>query len=524
MTLLRPWLLLLLLPWILTWGWSLRRRRSGSWSRLIEPSLLHALDHQPGRDPVGHQWMFGMAGVLIIVALAGPARTQPTTTGLSYGNLVVVLDSSLSMAAEDLTPSRLERARRTVLDWADSGLFERTAVIIYSASAHWLMPLTEDAQTLALQLEQLDPFQMPRYGNRPDLAFQLLGEKQAQLAGQPLHRLWLTDDPSGELLAEVDSSNPDGGSTWIMPVGTEQGGPIPLPNGDGYVTDGDRLVVASLDRDAFQRAARRLDGQLLALGSEPPAEWLTARRSVGLAGSSLQDMGPWLLLPALVLLLPWYRRGLVFALPLLWSQLLFWQTTPAAAEALLQNSEQQAYQAWRQGELERSRDLTERPELQAQLAFEAGDYAMAARYWAQLDSAEAHYNRGNALVHQGELEAALAAYDQALASSDHPAAQYNRQLVADFLAQNPPPEEDETQQDEPQPAESLGLDQSDADAQSIQGDAAADPMLDAQQRVQNARLEQLLNRVPPPRGNLLERRLQQEYRQAPIADPGATLW
>ncbi|MFG1498359.1 VWA domain-containing protein [Saccharospirillum sp. HFRX-1] len=524
MMLLRPWLLLLLLPWMLTWWWSRRRRRSGSWSRLIQPELLRALDHQPGRDPVGHQWMLGLAGVLIIVALAGPARTQPTTTGLSYGNLVVILDNSLSMAAEDLTPSRLERARRTVLDWADSGLFERTAVIIYSASAHWLMPLTEDAQTLALQLEQLDPFQMPRYGNRPDLAFQLLGEKQSQLAGQPLHRLWLTDDPGGDLLAEVDSSNPAGGSTWIMPVGTEQGGPIPLPNGDGFVTDGDRLVVASLDRDAFQRAARRLDGQLLALGSEPPEQWLTARRSVGLAGSSLQDIGPWLLLPALVLLLPWYRRGLVFALPFLVAQLLLWQPIPVAAEALLQNSEQQAFQAWRHGELERSRDLTERPELQAQLAFEAGDYATAARYWSQLDSADAHYNRGNALVYQGELEAALAAYDQALAKSDHPAAQYNRQLVADFLAQNRPPEEDHAQQEEAQPTQSLGLDQSETDAQSAQGDATADPILDAQQRVQNARLEQLLNRVPPPRGNLLERRLQQEYRQAPSDDPGATLW
>lgn len=522
MTLLRPWLLLLLLPWVLIWWWSRRRHRSGSWSRLIQPELLNALDHQAGRDPVGHQWMLGLAGVLMIVALAGPARTQATTTGLSYGNLVVVLDNSLSMAAEDLTPSRLERARRTVLDWADSGLFERTAVIIYSASAHWLMPLTEDAQTLALQLEQLDPFQMPRYGNRPDLAFQLLAEKQAQLAGQPLHRLWLTDDPGGELIADVDGTDHAGGSTWIMPVGTEQGGPIPLPNGDGFVTDADRLVVASLDRDAFQRAARRLDGQLLALGSEPPAEWLTARRSVGLAGASLQDMGPWLLLPALFLLLPWYRRGLVFALPLLVAQPLLWKPAPVAAQSLWQNSEQQAYQAWRQGDIERGRDLTERPELQAQLAFEAGDYATAARYWAQLDSADAHYNRGNALVHQGELEAALAAYDQALAKSEHPAAQYNRQLVADFLAQQPPPEEeDQAQQNQEPPTESLDLDQHDTEAESS---SDGDPSLDAQQRLQNARLEQLLNRVPPPRGNLLERRLQQEYRQAPVADPGATLW
>ncbi|PTY38824.1 hypothetical protein BGP77_10215 [Saccharospirillum sp. MSK14-1] len=524
MTWLRPWLLLLILPWVLGWLWCWRRRRSGSWSRLIEPDLLKALDHQAGRDPVGHQWMLGLAGVLIIVALAGPARTQTSTTGLSTGNLVVILDNTLSMATEDLTPSRLERARRTVLDWAGSGLFERTAVIVYSASAHWLMPLTEDAQTLALQLEQLDPFQMPRYGNRPDLAFQLLAEKEAQLAGQPLHRLWLTDDPGGDRLDVINSDNSSGGSTWIMPVGTEEGGPISLPNGDGFVTDGDRLVVASLNRDAFQRAARRLDGQLLALGSEPPVEWLTVRRSIGLAGSSLQDIGPWLLLPALLLLLPWYRRGLVFLVPLMGTSALLWQPLPVAADTLWQNAEQKAYQAWRQGDIDRGRDLTERPELQAQLAFEAGDYATAAQYWAQLNDADAHYNRANALVHLGELEAALEAYDQALAQSDHPAAQYNRQLVADFLARHPPPQADESEEADDRPSESLDLEQGDSSAQSSAGENSAEAALEAQQRVQNARLEQLLNRVPPPRGNLLERRLQQEYRQAPTTDPGATLW
>ncbi|WP_108127429.1 VWA domain-containing protein [Saccharospirillum mangrovi] len=518
MTLLRPWLLLLLLPWLIGWWWTRRRERSAAWSRLIQPQLLQALDHEPGRDPIVQHWLLGLAGVLIIVALAGPAQSQATSTRLSHGNLVVLLDVSLSMAAEDLVPSRLERARRVVFDWADSGLFERTAVIVYSASAHWLMPLTEDAQTLALQLEQLDPFEMPRYGNRPELAFQLLAQKQSQLAGAPLHRLWLTDDPASERLADIDTAN-NSGHTWIMPVGTENGGPIPLPNGDGFVTDADRMVVANLDRDAFEQAAKRLDATLLGLGSQPQSEWLNARRSVRSSGASLTDLGPWLLLPALLLLLPWYRRGLVFAVPLL--VVLTGQPTPAmAAEPWWHNAEQRAYDAWRNGDIARSRALTQRPELLGQLAFDAGDYATAADAWSQSNRADDHYNRGNALVNLGELEAALAAYDQALALGEHPAAQYNRQLVADFLAQQNTEQDSQPQSAERQPTpDSLHLDPNEPAEQRTEDDEAS-----AEQRIQNARLDQLLNRIPPPRGNLLERRLQQEYRQAPVDDAGATLW
>lgn len=516
MMLLRPWLLLLLIPWLAGWWWARRYRRRGAWSRLIQPALLDVLDHQPGREPRGHHWLLGLAGVLIVVALAGPARSQPASGALSHGNLVVILDVSLSMVAEDLVPSRLERARRTVLDWAGSGLFDRSAVIVYSASAHWLMPLTQDAQTLALQLEQLDPFRMPRYGNRPDLAFALLAQKLPQLTNQPLHRLWLTDDPSVDRLSEVDTGNPTGGRTWIMPVGTEQGGPIPLPNGDGFVTDIDQLVIAMLDRDAFERAARRLDAQLLALGSEPPVEGLQARRSRQVTGTALEDLGPWLLIPALLLLLPWYRRGLVFALP----GLLLLQPPPALAESWWLNAEQRAYQAWQEGEIERGLTLSERLETRAQLAFEAGDYPAAERAWAQLDSADAHYNRGNALVYQGKLESALAAYDAALALGEHPEAQYNRQLVEQALQQPASP----SQPDDESEGSTQRAPTEDLDLPSPQPKPDAKSEQDIQQRMENERLNQLLNRVPPPRHDLLERRLQQEYRQAPTDDPGATLW
>lgn len=532
MTLLRPFFLLLLLPWLLWLFWAWRRQgRTGGWSRLIAPELLRHLAYRPGGRQSRSAWIaLGLAGALLILALAGPARPMPAAATLSQGSLVVVLDTTLSMAAEDITPNRLARARRSVLDWAGSGLFQRTAVLIYSSSAHWLAPFTADVETLALQLDQLDPFIMPSYGNRPDRAFAALADKQRQLAGQRLHLLWLTDDASPDRL-DAGAERPVNGRIWIMPVGTEAGGPIPLPGDDGFVTDGERLAVPGLDRAAFEALAGRLDARLLALDALPRPDWLGAAGRERSGALAVRDLGPWLLPLALVLLLPWYRRGLIFVLPLL-----LWMPPPATAEEGLLNREQRAYRAWQAGEPERARQLTRRPALAAQAAFEAGDLATAIELWRDLDSADAHYNRGNALVHQGRLRDALAAYDQALASGEHPAARHNRQRVADFLdeaAESAEPRDPGPSSAAPPAAGSAGRPADDRSEPS--GDPSSEAPApgetpddasgeEVRRQLEQAQIDQLLNRVPAPRARLLERKLKREFERDPVPQEGESLW
>lgn len=72
----------------------------------------------------------------------------------------------------------------------------------------------------------------------------------------------------------------------------------------------------------------------------------------------------------------------------------------------------------------------------------AGDYARAARDLAAFDDADAHYNRGNALAHAGDLQGALAAYDAALKLDPNDRdARHNRDLVADALKRQQPPKD-----------------------------------------------------------------------------------
>ncbi len=104
-----------------------------------------------------------------------------------------------------------------------------------------------------------------------------------------------------------------------------------------------------------------------------------------------------------------------------WSGL--WQTPDQRGEHLLQN-----------GNAAAAAQAYADPRRKAYAELKAGDAAAAARDLAPLDEGEAHYNRGNALVQQGDLESALKAYDSALARDPHNRdAQHNRELVEQAL-------------------------------------------------------------------------------------------
>ena len=82
--------------------------------------------------------------------------------------------------------------------------------------------------------------------------------------------------------------------------------------------------------------------------------------------------------------------------------------------------------------------LFENPEWAAVASYRAGDYDASAAALSGIDSAEAHYNRGNALAKNMQLAEAVAAYDRALElEPGHEDARYNRDLVADLLEQQP---------------------------------------------------------------------------------------
>jgi len=146
-----------------------------------------------------------------------------------------------------------------------------------------------------------------------------------------------------------------------------------------------------------------------------------------------RDEGPWLLLPLLLLGALAFRRGYLVVLLLI----ILPQTHPAYASgwsSLWQRDDQRGQQAMDAKQPQLAAKLFHDPQWRAAADYRAGNYQAALDSLKGIDTAQADYNRGNALAQLGRLPEALQAYDAALKRDPKLSdASYNRNLVEELL-------------------------------------------------------------------------------------------
>ncbi len=123
------------------------RRSKHSRYRLFGPDLV---------------WLpFWLLSILIIIALAGPEGNRGYT--ISSGgqiDIIFAVDNSFSMVAKDVQPSRLELAKKEILGFLDSPLWQkgdRFTLFLFAKNSNWRMPLSEDVDELRAELFELTP-------------------------------------------------------------------------------------------------------------------------------------------------------------------------------------------------------------------------------------------------------------------------------------------------------------------------------------------------------------------------------
>ncbi|MBU2864780.1 VWA domain-containing protein [Reinekea forsetii] len=438
MTFVRPewlWLMVVLVP--ATWYWFRNNQPKSSWHDIISPELFTAIAGDQIKRSKRHNGFLPILLALSIVALAGPAIKNGDVKVSSLGNLVVILDNSLSMAGTDITPDRLTRAKRMLLDWTQSGLFHQTAVILYSGSAHWLTPFTQDSKTLEVQLSPVTPFMMPSLGNRPELAFEALESRLASLPNQPLTLLWLTDDIQKHHIKKITNSLPETSNKFLTVVGTEQGSAIPLPNDNGFLTDGDNMVIAKANSNEIATLGQELGFQTITLGQDPAIDLLQSKYDQKSEISNAQEVGYWLIIPIMILFALMLRAFPNFASAM---GVLFFIALPSNSEAfeyesLFLNKDQQAIKYLQTEQFEKALDVANSPEIKGQAAFEMNNYEQAVVEFESISTASGYFNLGNSLAHLGKLEEAISAYENALTIEDHAGALKNKETIEEFIAQ-----------------------------------------------------------------------------------------
>ncbi len=420
----RPhWLWLLPLAFVLPWLWKRTRRPSGDWIRACDPHLLRwlSVSQAEGRTRGGGRWLAGAAVLIAILALAGPSWEKlPDSSFSARDARMIVLDLSRSMLAQDLRPNRLTRARFRLADLLDQTGEGQVGLVSYAGDAYVVSPLTSDMNTIANLLPALRPDIVPVSGSRADKALEMAATLLRRAGLTHGEILLVTDSANSADAARAKDLNNDGIITSVLGVGTVEGAPI--PSGAGFISDrSGNVVIARLDRASLQAVAEAGGGRYLELsaGAAEGSLWLEQdgsefSRREGALGERWQDAGPWLVLLLLPLALLGFRRGLLFVLPLVF---LPWSPTAGAGwwEDAWQRKDQQAYQALQADDPQKAASLAVDPALSGQAWYRSEEHANAVDAWSSLEAADAHYNRGNALAHLGEYEAAIKAYDEALA-------------------------------------------------------------------------------------------------------------
>ncbi len=309
----------MIIPIIVSWWWSRGvGRRKSEQAFEIAAHLLEALTvNRHSRNRILPADGIAITLILSALAVAGPSfRKQESPWFSETAPLVVALEVSDSMRANDLFPNRLERARFKILDLMAARTGAETALIAYSGSAHIVMPPTTDKAVIKPFLESLDPAIMPAEGanltNVLPLTDSLLAT--SQIAGTLLivaDGISNADVPA--LKAYTNGKN--AASIVMLLVGTEDESVALMPDGSiAKNRDGTRIDT-SVDIRRMRRIAADLNISIIRLtpNDDDIAALLnrinsTLEQAVDPDAIWVDDAW-WLLWPAMLLMLAWFRRG-----------------------------------------------------------------------------------------------------------------------------------------------------------------------------------------------------------------------
>jgi len=466
---LRPLWLWALVPaalLVLVVGWrdNVRRR----WRGTIAPHLLDALVVERRR-----RWRVRpvhLTALLIglgAIAVAGPTWEQEKPPFVEdRAPLAVAIDLGRTMDAIDVTPTRLERAKLKVKALLAHRQGGRTALYAYAGSTHLVLPLTDDTKLLSTFVDALETAIMPVDGRDTARALKAI---DADLAKEPVPGtvLFITDgiEPTATdaFKAQLGSGRTQ---PLVLAIGTPEGGPL-RKGANGFVEGpGGQRVFARLDVDAL-KAFHVDSGTPLATftADDDDVAWVQRRVQSHLAQKSAEketrwrEAGWWLTLPMVLLSALWFRRGWTVR----WISVLFvgavLHAAPAPACAhdparswhfidLWLTPDQQGRVAFEQGDFAGAARHFADPMWRGVALYRAGRYADAEQSFARVDSPESDFNQGNALAMQGRYEAAVARYTRALQRKPGwREAETNRTIVAALVPKKPKDEKQDQAED-----------------------------------------------------------------------------
>ena len=207
--------------------------------------------------------MFALA--LLIVAVARPQYGQKEKSVKRQGcEVMVALDISNSMLAEDVSPNRLDRAKQMLSKMMDGMVDDKVGLIVFAGEAFTQLPITCDYVSAKMFLNTISPSLIATQGTAIGAALQRaivsFGEQESD-AGRAIILITDGENHEDDAIAAANKARELGIKVLVVGIGKPEGSPIPKPGTNDYFKNrSGQVVVSRLNEEMCQQIAQAGQG------------------------------------------------------------------------------------------------------------------------------------------------------------------------------------------------------------------------------------------------------------------------
>lgn len=259
------WLLLTIPVFVIGYILYTRRKRR-QLAEFGDPELVSELmpDASKAR-PVVKFSLLMVALTLLIMAAARPQYGQKEKTVKRQGiEVMIALDISNSMMAEDVAPNRLDRAKQMLSKMIDHMVDDKVGLVVFAGEAYTQLPITCDYVSAKMFLNTITPALIPTQGTAIGAALETsirsFGSQESD-AGRAIILITDGENHEDDAIAAAKHARELGIRVFVVGIGKPEGSPIPIAGTNNYIKDrSGQVVVSRLNEDMCQQIAQAGNG------------------------------------------------------------------------------------------------------------------------------------------------------------------------------------------------------------------------------------------------------------------------
>ena len=256
--------MLLIIPILVLMRFIVWRKRKRNLRKFGDPSLLKEMmpDVSKSRPTIKFCLLLSAITILIFMIARPQVGSKISHEKREGIEVLIALDISNSMLAQDVIPSRLEKSKLLIEDLVDHFTNDKVGLVVFAGDAFVQLPITNDYVSAKMFLQNINPSLITTQGTDLARAISLSQScfTQREHIGRAIIVITDGEDHEGGALEAAREAYKKGINVFILGVGTSKGAPIPDGNG-GYLKDNSgQTVLSALNEQMCQQVAKAGNG------------------------------------------------------------------------------------------------------------------------------------------------------------------------------------------------------------------------------------------------------------------------